>query len=158
LQKPSAGKVIAMLKKRSFLLLEVLLAIALVAVFAAPLMRWPIQHYRSQMNRLEDFERRRIADWTFTEIKELLLKEAIPWDRLPSKDETARFSLPDAKMILPKLPPRLISRSYTLKCKGEKQGLHGETFRLFRVEVYLDSKKNYRYRILVQRLGDTKEH
>jgi hypothetical protein len=138
--------------KRSFLLLEVLLAIALVAVFAAPLMRWPIVHYRSQMDRLEEFERRRIADWTFTEIKELLLKEGIPWERLPPKDQELIVMLPSGKMMLPKLPPRLVTRSYTLKCKGEKHGIHGEIFRIYRAEVHLDGKKHYRYRILVQKI------
>lgn len=138
--------------KRPFLLLEVLLAIAVVALFAAPLMRWPIKHYQAQISRLEEFEYQRIADWTFSEIKELLLKEGIAWSKLPSKGQTLTRPLPDAKRSIPYIPDRVIRRSFILKCKGEKAGPHGEIFRIYQVEILMDSKKTYRYRILVQRL------
>jgi hypothetical protein len=147
-----------MRKKRSFLLLEVLLAITLVAVFAAPLMRLPINYYRSQVDRLESFERQRIADWSFSEVKELLLKESIPWDKLPGKDQTFTFPLPDSSFIIPHLPTRPVHRSFTLNCKGEKEGKHGEIFRIYHVDITLDAKKSYQYRLLVQRtFSDTKE-
>jgi hypothetical protein len=136
--------------KRNFLLLEVLMAIALVAVFAAPLMRWPIKHYRAQITRLENFECQRLADWTFSEIKELLLKEGIVWDKLPAKGQELNQGLSDAKLLIPHLPPRTVHRSFTLFCKGEKQGIHGEIFRIYRVEIVIDSKKIFHYRILVQ--------
>lgn len=144
--------------KRNFLLLEVLLAVALVALFAAPLMRWPIRHYRSQIDRLEEFERQRIADWTFTEIKENLLKEGIPWEKLPGKEQSLTLYLSDVPMMLENLPSRTISRSYTLRCKGEKQGLHGEIFRLYKVEINLNKKKTYRYKILVQKIPEDKSN
>ncbi|MBF8263882.1 MAG: hypothetical protein HW387_1547 [Parachlamydiales bacterium] len=140
--------------KRTFLLLEVLMAIALVAVFAAPLMRWPIKHYRSQINRLEAFELQRAADWTFTEIKELLYKEAIPWEKLPEKEQIFVQTLTDIQIQVPNLTARTIHRSYTLKCKGEKEGIHGEIFRLYRVDIDLGAPKPYRYRVLVQRIPE----
>ncbi len=139
--------------KRNFLLLEVLLAVALVAVFAAPLMRWPIKHYRAQINRLESFECQRVADWTFSEIKEFLLKEGIQWEKLPGKEQEITRTLPDAKLLIPHLPARSVHRSYTLKCKGEKQGIRGEIFRIYRVEVLVGPKKIYQYRLLVQRMN-----
>ena len=139
--------------------MEVLMAIAIVALFAAPLMRWPINYYRSQMDRLEAFERQRIADWSFSEVKELLLKEFIPWDRLPVKDQSITFPLPDASFIIPHLPTRPIHRSFTLKCQGEKQGKNGEIFRIYYVDITLDVKKSYQYRLLVQRTSvDAKEN
>ena len=140
-----------MVIKRNFLLLEVLLAIVIVAVFAAPLMRWPIKHYQAQVSRLESFECQRVADWTFSEIKELLLKEGIKWEKLPMKGQALTLTLSDAKLLIPRLQPRSVHRSYTLICKGEKQGIHGEIFRLYRVEIRVDTKI-YRYRLLVQRL------
>jgi hypothetical protein len=146
------NKRLIMAIKRNFLLMEVLLAIALVAVFAAPLMRWPIKHYRSQISRLESFECQRIADWTFSEIKELLLKEGIRWENLPSKGQKITQTLSDAKLLIPRLPSRSVHRSYTLSCKGEKQGLHGEIFRIYRVEICIDTKTPYKYRVLVQRI------
>jgi 3'-phosphoadenosine 5'-phosphosulfate sulfotransferase (PAPS reductase)/FAD synthetase len=139
--------------KRSFLLLEVLLAITVVAVFAAPLMRWPIKHYQSQIDRLEEFEYQRIADWTFSEIKELLLKEGIAWSKLPTKGGTLARPLSDVKRHIPQFPDRTVRRSFILKCRGEKKGPHGEIFRIYQVEITMDSKKSYQYRILVQRLA-----
>jgi|GEM_PF-2272727 len=138
--------------KRNFLLMEVLIAIAVVAVFAAPLMRWPIKHYQAQISRLEDFEYQRIADWTFSEIKEMLLKEGIKWEKLPAKGKHLSQPLSDAKLLIPHLTSRSIQRSYNLVCKGEKQGIHGEIFRLYRVEVFVGAKNSYRYRLLVQKL------
>jgi hypothetical protein len=138
--------------KRSFLLLEVLLAIAVVALFAAPLMRWPIKHYQSQINRLEEFEYQRIADWTFS-IKELLLKEGIAWSKLPTKGHTLTRPLSDVKRFIPQLPDRSVRRSFSLKCNGEKKGTHGEIFRIYYIEITMDSNKSYQYRILVQRLA-----
>lgn len=137
--------------RRPFILLEVLLAIAVVAIFAAPLMRLPIRHYQVQIRRLEAFEYQRIADWTFSEIKEFLLKEAIPWEQLPSKGQSLTQTLPDSKLIVPRLKSRAIHRSFTLICKGEKEGPHGELFRLYRIEVGIDQKV-FRYRLIVQRL------
>ena len=142
--------------KRNFLLLEVLLAIAIVAFFAAPLMRLPIKHYREQINRLESFERRRIADWTFTEVKELLLKEGIKWEKLPTKGNSLTQTLSEAKLLIPRLPSRSLPRYYTLTCKGEKEGIHGEIFRVYQIEVTIGAKKNnYPFRLLVQRMNST---
>ena len=133
--------------------MEVLLAISLIALFAAPLMRLPIKYYRAQINSLEAFERQRIADWTFSEIKEMLLKESIPWESLPAKKESIKLPLTDTRLLMPHLPSRLVHRSFLLKCKGEKQGLHGEIFRLYGIEISLDDEaKTYHYRMLVQRL------
>lgn len=146
-----------MKKKRPFLLLEVLIAVSLVALFAAPLMRLPIRYYRLEIERLEKFERQRIADWTFSEVKEMLLKEALPWDSLPGKGQRRSFSLPDAKLLLPHLPVRTTRRFFTLECRGEKEGLHGEIFRLYSIEIAwsgdLQKKKKdtFRYRLIVQR-------
>jgi hypothetical protein len=142
-----------MVIKRNFLLLEVLLAVALIAIFAAPLMRLPIEHYRAQINRLETFEYQRVADWTFTEVKELLLKEGIKWEKLPSKGQSLMVPIGDANLLIPHLPSRRVHRSYTLACKGEKQGIHGEIFRLYYVDVRIDDKKNFSYRLLVQKLN-----
>jgi hypothetical protein len=139
-------------KKHSFLLLEVLLAIAVVSLFAAPLMHWPIEHYQSQIRRLEHFEYQRIADWTFSEIKEFLLKEGIPWEKLPAKKQTLTLPLSDAPLVLPRFPGRFVHRSYLLDCRGEKEGIHGEIFRIYQVKVFINEKNKFCYRLLIQKI------
>ena len=137
--------------KRSFLLPEVLLAIAVLVLFIPLIVRLPIEYYRSQVERLEAFERQRIADWTFSEIKEFFLKESIPWEELPGKKHEITRFLSDANFLMPNFSVRPIHRQFSLKCTGEKHGPHGEIFRLYETTIFLGSNK-YKYRILMQRL------
>ncbi len=64
--------------------MEVLIAIALLSIFAPWLMTLPARHYQLQIQRFESQEKQRIADWSYSEIKELLLQHSIPWERLPA--------------------------------------------------------------------------
>ena len=61
------------MQKRPFILLEVLVALTLVALCAIALISTPIRIYRSEMRLLEEGEGELLADWTFSEIKEQLL-------------------------------------------------------------------------------------
>jgi len=144
------------MKKRTFLLLEILIAFLLVALCAVPLVSQPLKLYRSEIQFLERLERERLADWTFSEIKELFLKNEIPWTKIPPKgDKTAFFPLPPAKIEIPGCRPKSIDRTYTLQCKGEKEGLHDELYRLLWVEVQfsppLPKTPPYIFRMTVQK-------
>lgn len=140
-------------RSRSFLLLEVLIALLLVTICIVPLMRLPLLHFRRQIDNLSDFEMHRISDWTFSEIKEQFLRESIPWEKLPKRGETsAQIPLSKTTLEIPSLRSKKISRSFTLNCTGEKEGLKGEIHRLYEITVYLDQTKlDPPYRILVTR-------
>lgn len=146
------------MKKRTFLLFEILIAFFLVALCAVPLVRQPLQFYRSEMKSLEQLERERLADWTFTEIKEKLLKTEIPWKKIPAKgNKSPAFSLPSATIQIPGCRAKQIERTFTLSCTGEKKGLHEEIYRSLLISVDflpdLFSKKpsHYTYRVIVQK-------
>lgn len=145
------------MKKKPFLLLEVLIAFLLVALCAVPLVRQPLKLYRAEMESLEQLEKERLADWTFSEIKELLYKNEIPWEKVPAKGkETAPFPLPPSQIDIPGCSPKRMERSFTLSCKGEKEGADGALYRLLWVKVVLvsstDKKKGseYPFRAIVQ--------
>jgi hypothetical protein len=139
------------MKKRPFLLLEILIAFFLVAICAVPLVRQPLKLYRSEMSQLERMEKERLADWTFIEIKEKLLKNEIPWEKIPGKGVTsAPFSLPDASIEIPGCPPKKVHREFFLTGRGEKVGMNEEIYRQLGVYVYLDKQK-YSFRLPIQK-------
>lgn len=147
------------MKKRTFVLFEILIAFLLVALCVVPLVSQPLKLYRSELKFLEQLERERLADWTFSEIKELLLKNEVPWEKIPSKGvKTAPFPLPSANIQIPGCKPKTVQRSFTLHCKGEKTGLHDEIYRTILVDIHFspalisEKKSHYTFRILVQKL------
>lgn len=149
------------MKKRPFVLLEVIIALTLVALCAIPLILKPIRVYRSEMRSLEEGEGERLADWTFSEIKERLLKNEIPWEKLPALNETTPpFLMSSSTISVPGRKPKRIERAFTLYGKGEKQGIGGEIYRMIYVKIHFSpelsrrkKKENtYVYRISVRRM------
>ncbi|HSX37703.1 MAG TPA: hypothetical protein VLE95_02605 [Chlamydiales bacterium] len=143
---------------RPFLLLEVLLALSLVILCAIPLILQPIRAYQSEIVLLEEIERDRLADWTFSEIEELMLKNAIPFEKIPKHHlTTGPFSLNPITIQLPGRTPKKIDRSYTLFGKGEKQGMEEEHYRMVYVKIQFKPElskkpKIYTYRIAVKQV------
>lgn len=148
-----------MKKKHPFLLLEILIAIFLVSLCLIPLIQTPIRSYRNEFRLLEEIERDRLADWTFSEIKEKLLKNEFPWENFPTPTLTTRpFSLPDATLQIPGLPTKTIQRKFSFKCgkKGEKVGPKGEIYRLVTLSIHFSPSppkaKEYSYRLFLRKL------
>lgn len=152
------------MKKRPSLLLEILLACALLTAAAGPLMRKPIQLYQQQMNALKEVEKQRLADLAFAEIKVALATHRIPWKKLPSK--TAKqivYRLPPANMNIPYCEAKPIQRRVLLKLRQEKINIRGEIVRLLDIEVQLEPfplspKENaastqYIYPVLVKKIS-----
>jgi hypothetical protein len=139
-------------KKRTFLLLEVLIAFVLVTICSIPLVKQPLKLYKDEMEYLEKMERERLADWTFTEIREMLLKNEIPWKKIPAKGvETAPFPLSPMVIEIPGCKTKVIERSFVLKGRGQKIGLNDAEFRQIGVYIFLNDHK-YEFRIPVQKL------
>ena len=127
------------------MLLEILIALILVMVCAVPLIVEPIYLYRSELKLLEEVEGERLADWTFLEIKEKLLKNEIPWKALPShKGRSISYSLDAAPIQIPGRSKKIIKRRFTLKCQREKEGPKGEIYRIFDVKIYFDPRLSSR--------------
>ena len=141
------------MKKRPVLLLEVLLALLLLVICAVPLVKQPLKLYREEITYLEKMEKERLADWSFTEIKELLLKNGIPWEKLPEKDGSAGpFFLPDAKLDVPGCKNCVVKRRFMLTGRGAKEGMQGQLYRQLGVYIFLNDAK-YEFRIAVQKLN-----
>jgi hypothetical protein len=138
-------------KKRSFILLEILIALSLITLCSVLFILSPTKLYKKQTEILWEMERERLADWTFSEIKELLLQNKIPWKRLPEhKAPPVKFPLPSFTLSIPGAQPRAISREFTLCCKREKPKGDEEIYRLLEVVIYLNKNKEYKYRVTVR--------
>jgi hypothetical protein len=143
--------------KHPFLLLEVLIAILLVSLCLIPLIQSPIIGYKAEIKLLEEMEGERIAEWTFSEIKEKIINQEIPWEALPLKkmEKTNPFPLPPTTLSIPNIQPKQINRFFRLKCIKEKEGENGEIHKMLGIEILfeprLSQKKenNYLYRITV---------
>lgn len=145
------------MKKRTFLLLEVLIAFVLVTLCLIPLVRQPLKLYKDEMKYLEKMECERLADWTYTEVKEILLKNGIPWKKIPEKGvESEPFALAPATIQIPGCNLKTVERSFQLKGRGRKEGPKGEDYRQLGVWVYLNGVK-YTFRTPVQKINHAEE-
>ena len=153
------------MKKKPFLLLEILIAILLVSLCLIPLIQSPIQSYRAEMRLLEEMEGERLAALSFSCVKEKLFNAEIPWEKLPSLTEkTASIPLPPITIEIPGAKPKKIERSFVLRCnkRGEKEGPNGELYRIIHVDIEfrpkLTQKKtkkengDYSYRLVVRKI------
>ncbi len=151
------------IRKKTFLLFEILIALLLVSICLTALIERPIQGYISEWKLCKEIEGERLANLAFCEIKEKLLKNEIPWDKIPSPGQmSAPFLLPPIILNLPSHKPITIERSFILRCKkkGEKTNAN-ECYRLLNVEVFFNpklsqkriskNKGHYSYRVLVYR-------
>jgi hypothetical protein len=140
------------MKKKPFLLLEILIAFFLVSLCIVPLVRQPLSLYQSELKRLEEMEKERLADWSFTEVKERLLKNEIPWEKIPAKSETSGpFSLPDALIQLPGCASKIIKRTFILTGRGQKPGKDEAEYRQLGIYIYL-GKDKYAFRLPVKKV------
>lgn len=89
------------MKKKPYLLLELLIAFTLIAACAIPLVRSPLAAVRSELRTLEKNELERLSEVTFAHIKAELYQNAFAWDeidhaKLPKeplrKDQIAGFT------------------------------------------------------------------
>lgn len=139
------------MKKRNFLLLEILIAFSFVIFCIVPLVIGPIKMYRTELASLEKMEKERLADLTFCEIQELLLRNGIPWEKLPENEElTDPFKLELIHLQIPGAKLKKIERRFVLKCRREKIGKKGQIYRLLDVVIYLDDDA-YLFRTLAHK-------
>lgn len=141
-----------MKQKRPIFLLEILIAMSLVTLCIAPLMKAPILMHRKEMSHLQRIEASRVAAWTFTEIVEKILKNEVRWDTLPQLgSEGPTISLAPFELKLSPLPtPSSLPRKYSIKTLEEKIVPNGPTHRLLSIRIKV-GKQKFTYRINVNK-------
>jgi hypothetical protein len=140
------------MKKKPFLLLEVLLAFFLIALCLVPLVKYPLQFYKTEMHELEMVELERLADLTFTEIKEKFLKGEVSWEEIPAKGELAGpFPLSHTELLIPGREKKRVNRRFYLHVKGEKEGIQKQVYKQIWIYLLLNGEQ-FCYRMPVQKI------
>jgi len=86
------------MKKRPFILLELFIALALVALFSLPLVHGQIFYVREQKKRLLELEKERKAEECFYKVCETLT-QTHPLEKIPYRKSVSNpFSLPNNKV------------------------------------------------------------
>lgn len=125
-----------MKKKRPALLLELLIAMSLLAIGLVGLIKNPAFLHRAQARAFEKAECERLAAWTFTELRETLTQTS--WTKIPPlKESSKRIDLGD-------------KRSYVLTTLEEKQLPGGPTHRLVAVHIRVRGN-DFTYRVIVEK-------
>jgi hypothetical protein len=140
------------MKKKPFILLEVLLAFFLIALCLVPLVKYPLEFYKTEMQQLEKVEFERLADLTFTEVKEKFLKGEVSWAEIPAKGETVGpFPLPPAELLIPGRGGKKVHRRFYMQVKGEKEGVQKQVYKQIWIYLLLN-KEQFCYRMPVQKI------
>ena len=125
---------------KAFSLLEVLLAISLLTLCGATLIRQPILMHRAEISQLERLEADRIASWTFTEIHEKFLKGSISWAQIPPLQQKSKpFPMSDVPFQIPPLVSRSAKRSFIIETLKEKKTQENQIARLISVHILIQA-------------------
>ncbi|MFA6119498.1 MAG: hypothetical protein WCT85_03230 [Parachlamydiales bacterium] len=120
-------------KKRSFLLIEILVAFSIIALISIPLIRNPICFCQTQIRSLEKLECERIAELSFLDIKVKLLKNEISSIPKNVKDAQVQY-LPS--YFLDSFRNQEIKRTFIVYSKKEKF-YNDETFKFVHIKIFL---------------------
>lgn len=107
-------------RKKSFLLLEILIGLTLILECLVPLMLNPISLFQNEIAHLEQIELEREALIAYAQVKEKLYNKEVPWTELKS----GNYKLVKEKFYMDfgKLAKREWQKSITLKRKKEDKG------------------------------------
>jgi hypothetical protein len=137
-----------MKRKRAYAILEVLIALSLLAICIVPLIREPISQIKSAIRLVEKVESEKASLLLFAQVKENLLNKTLSWNQIPKLGiESPLRKGMDIELNLFPFTSKKISSSYTLKTLREKQDKNC-TYRLISIKTIVGSYQ-FTYRINV---------
>lgn len=138
-------------KKRTFLILEVLIAFSIIALCLFPLLTPNLMIIKAEKNFQEELEADRLADLLFAEWVEKLYDNTISWERLTSGDIVA---LEEKTLIPTGFPYSIVVKPILKKKKvSEKE----TSYYLFLFEFHFKPKQGglspllFSYNLFVER-------
>lgn len=133
-------KKILLRKKRSFLLLEIMIALTFIVISAPWIIQSSIQYLKAQSQEIIQSELERVADLSFMQIQEEFYNHKIHWDNLQKKKENAiEWALDDFEIFSDSIHTN-IERKALIWVLSEKIGRNDEIFRKIQVKLILKPK------------------
>lgn len=126
--------------RRPFLLLETLIAVAMIGICSTYLISTPIKVYQNHLEDLKKIELSRIAENLFTHIQ-YQLKKNHPWNTLKEDSETI-YPLEMISLNIHPIFNMTYQCGYTLRIKKTKEGQGDTTYRLLECVVYITPSRS----------------
>ena len=140
------------MRKRNFLLAELMIAIGLVAALAVPVVSIPSYVAKSEINELYAMERQRHADLAFLQIAKRL-DTSHRWETLPRTEKTSKKQ-PLGQVIIdvPEFGKQTVDIDYKVWRKFEKLSEDNILYSVVACRLWFRNKENnhYDYKILVR--------
>jgi len=140
-------------KRYSYLLLEVLIGIGLLALCLTPLTMRPILCFRKTHKALEEIELERIAEVTFADIQENLL-DAHPFASIAeTKKQAEVYSIQDYPLEIVPGKKQSLARSYQIWKRRHHVGPDKYEVKMVCCRIYLKNQQ-YTYWLTLENLPD----
>ncbi|HSX04499.1 MAG TPA: hypothetical protein VLG76_07200 [Rhabdochlamydiaceae bacterium] len=140
------------LKKHPFILLELLIAIALVSFTTLPFVHYPFIYLNDEVDSLVRMELERAAEVALIETKADLYQNLIPWEVLTRNGST---SVPDIEKKIHISLPHNIEKTYIQRVyfslSKQKKGQGEEELFLIHVKTTFDPPKKKRAVLTINR-------
>jgi hypothetical protein len=146
------------MKRKAYLLLELLIALSLLVLCAIPLVRNPLFLARKEIATFEKIEMERLAELAFAELLEKLYQNEIP---LKLFEETNMpkdpYQRDVASVDLPGILNKKFTREFFLWMPARKLGTDQNEFGLLHIKIKLspfgknkDATRNFSYRVFIE--------
>lgn len=129
------------MKKRSFILFEILIAITLLSFLLIPLLSNPFHFYKKEMKNLMALTCLQLENEALFEIKMLLLQNKIPWDQFATKNQKEALicTLPSKHLIIKGFYDKDVPIYYRIWTKNEKLCINDSICKILNIEIAIDS-------------------
>lgn len=146
------------MRRKTYLLFELLIAASLLALCAVPLIRNPMHMAREEVAAFERIELERVSELAFAKVLEKLYSNEIPWEAFQHQ------TLPEVPSIVEKVSlelPGIVKRSFDKKIylwtRAQKEGPENEDVRLVGIKITFapigkpkDKTRSFTYRVLLE--------
>lgn len=124
--------------RRSFLLLETLLAVAMIALCSSFFLSTPMKVYEKHLEDLKKMELSRISDNFFISLQSDL-KQKHPWNSL-KEDKSEMLPLENISLKIDTIINTTYKCAYQLWIKNTKEGPANTTYRLLGCTLYFSAE------------------
>ena len=122
--------------KKPFILLELLIALTLVAIFGLPLIRTPLNGFQQERRLLSALEIERLANARFVEIRADIYSGEIPWGAFDHKASKMPFASKEISINLPHLSKTTFEEKTFIYSSYSKKGDDDKEYRLVRMILH----------------------
>jgi len=147
------------MKKRSFVLLEILIAFTLVSVSILPFLRFPFKHMQKEIDMLFEMELERVAQNELTHLQETLYKREVPENVLFVEEDVKEEDKKkcyrgsgEVELILPGGLKRIYSMRSSISQERKKKLKEGDMVSLINLQVEFLNPEDKRTKSLTAKL------